>query len=169
MTIKTKGTSYKNAALYAGLPHITLSICSPASCAWLRLGAGCAMLKVCEQQGVGDEYTVDQLYNLSILVTDELKEVRQTFVSKLQKGLARGVPFKCLPLDFMGFYALVGLEADKQIREATRRAVVSDISRRRDFVKGNPQLTTGYTFIQPDTDINTRPSCLCISVTSSCS
>ena len=60
------------------------------------------MLKVCEQQGVGDEYTVDQLYNLSILVTDELKEVRQTFVSKLQKGLARGVPFKCLPLDFMG-------------------------------------------------------------------
>ena len=143
MTIKTKGTSYKNAALYAGLPHITLSICSPASCAWLRLGAGCAMLKVCEQQGVGDEYTVDQLYNLSILVTDELKEVRQTFVSKLQKGLARGVPFKCLPLDFMGFYALVGLEADKQIREATRRAVVSDISRRRDFVKGNPQLTTG--------------------------
>ena len=104
------------------------------------------MLKVCEQQGVGDEYTVDQLYNLSILVTDELKEVRQTFVSKLQKGLARGVPFKCLPLDFMGFYALVGLEADKQIREATRRAVVSDISRRRDFVKGNPQLTTGYLF-----------------------
>ena len=68
--------------------------CSAAACAWLRLGAGCAMLKICEQQGVGDEYTVEQLYNLSILVTDELKEVRQTFLAKLQKGLARGVPIK---------------------------------------------------------------------------
>ena len=100
------------------------------------MGAGCAVLKICEQQGVGDEYTPDHLYNLSILVTDELKEVRQTFVAKLQKGLARGVPIKCLPLDFMGFYALVGgFESDRQIRDATKRAVVSDISRRRDFVK----------------------------------
>jgi len=108
---------------------------SAAACAWLRLGAGCAMLKICEQQGVGDEYTVEQLYNLSILVTDELKEVRQTFLAKLQKGLARGVPIKCLPLDFMGFYALVGLEGDRNIRDVTKRAVAGDIGRRRDFVK----------------------------------
>jgi len=110
---------------------------SAAACAWLRLGAGCAMLKICEQQGVGDEYTVEQLYNLSILVTDELKEVRQTFVAKLQKGLARGVPIKCLPLDFMGFYALVGLEGDRNIRDVTKRAVAGDIGRRRDFVKSS--------------------------------
>ena len=98
------------------------------------------MLKICEQQGVGDEYTVEQLYNLSSLIVDERKEVRQTFVAKLQKGLAKGVPHKCLPLDFMGFYALVGFDTEKSIREMTRRAVVADIARRREFVK-NAQLT----------------------------
>jgi len=126
---------------------------SAAACAWLRLGAGCAMLKICEQQGVGDEYTVEQLYNLSTLVTDEIKQVRQTFIGKLQKGLGRGVPLKCLPLDFMGFYALVGMEGDKQIREMTRRALTSDIARRREFVK-NSQLTgnvnSQLSNVQPD-------------------
>ena len=37
--------------------------------AWLRLAAGCAMLKICEQKGVGDEYTVEQYYTLSQLIS----------------------------------------------------------------------------------------------------
>lgn len=43
--------------------------------AWLRLAAGCAMLKICEQKGVGDEYTVEQYYTLSQLAMDPVKQV----------------------------------------------------------------------------------------------
>ena len=43
--------------------------------AWLRLAAGCAMLKICEQKGVGDEYMVEQYYTLSQLAMDPVKQV----------------------------------------------------------------------------------------------
>lgn len=36
--------------------------------AHLRLAAGAAMLKICEQKGVGDQFTADQFYNLSHLM-----------------------------------------------------------------------------------------------------
>ena len=58
---------------------------STAECSWLRLGASCAMLKICEQKGVGDVYTVEQFYNLSQLVVDDVKQVREMFVTKLHK------------------------------------------------------------------------------------
>ena len=77
--------------------------------AWLRLGAGCAMLKICEQKGVGDQFTANQFYNLSRLAQDEVQQVREKFIFKLHKGLNRGLPSKCLPMDFMGIYALAGL------------------------------------------------------------
>lgn len=59
---------------------------SKAEMSWLRLAAGCAMLKVCEQKGVGDQYTAEQFYNLSQLMTDEVKQVREIFATKLHKG-----------------------------------------------------------------------------------
>ena len=43
------------------------------------------MLKICEQKGVGDVYTVDQFYNLSQLAIDDVKQVRELFISKLHK------------------------------------------------------------------------------------
>ena len=43
------------------------------------------MLKICEQKGVGDVYTVEQFYNLSQLATDDVKQVRELFVTKLHK------------------------------------------------------------------------------------
>ena len=43
------------------------------------------MLKICEQKGVGDVYTVEQFYNLSQLVVDDVKQVREQFVAKLHK------------------------------------------------------------------------------------
>ena len=43
--------------------------------AWLRLSAGCAMLKICEQKGVGDQFTTEQFYNLSKLVNDPVAQV----------------------------------------------------------------------------------------------
>ncbi|CAG9857389.1 unnamed protein product [Phyllotreta striolata] len=102
---------------------------------WLRLAAGCAMLKICEQKGVGDQYTAEQFYNLSQLMTDEVKQVREVFANKLHKGLNRGLPNKCLPLDFMGYYALAGKEPENRLRSTIRNYMIADINRRRDYLK----------------------------------
>lgn len=116
---------------------------SKAEMSWLRLAAGCAMLKVCEQKGVGDQYTAEQFYNLSQLMCDEVKQVREIFAAKLHKGLNKGLPNKCLPLDFMGYYALAGREPDNRLRNTIRNYMIVDINRRRDYVKtltlGNSQ------------------------------
>uniref|UniRef100_A0A1B0D151 Uncharacterized protein n=1 Tax=Phlebotomus papatasi TaxID=29031 RepID=A0A1B0D151_PHLPP len=79
---------------------------SAAEMSWLRLSAGTAMLKICEQKGVGDQFTAEQFYNLSQLMVDPVPEVREAFTKKLHKGLNKGIPHKCLPLDFMGYYVL---------------------------------------------------------------
>lgn len=41
---------------------------SEAEKAWLRLSAGTAMLKICEQKGVGDEYNAEQFLTLATLM-----------------------------------------------------------------------------------------------------
>lgn len=93
---------------------------SQAERSWFRLAAGCAILKICEQTGVGDKYTLDQFYTLASLVTDPVPQVRERILVRLHKGLARGIPYKCLPLDFMGLYVLAGLETDKRVRTMAR-------------------------------------------------
>lgn len=50
-------------------------------------------------------------------------------------GLNKGLPNKCLPLDFMGYYALVGRETDNRLKTTIRNYMVADINRRRDYVK----------------------------------
>ncbi|XP_034943210.1 sister chromatid cohesion protein PDS5 homolog B isoform X1 [Chelonus insularis] len=108
---------------------------SRAEMSWLRLQAGCSMLKICEQKGVGDQFTAEQFYNLSQLMIDEVKEVREAFSSKLHRGLGTGIPNKCLPLDFMGYYALAGKETDKKLKCLLKTYMQTDINRRRDYVK----------------------------------
>lgn len=80
---------------------------NPAERSWLRLGAGCAILKICEQKGVGDIVNVGHFYNLAGLVADPVPEVREKIVAKLHKGF-KTFPYKSLPLDFMGVYVLAG-------------------------------------------------------------
>lgn len=70
-----------------------------------------------------------------ILLQDEVKQVREIFANKLHKGLSRGIPNKCLPLDFMGFYALSGKEEEMRIKNSVRNAMIADINKRRDYVK----------------------------------
>jgi len=122
----------------------------------LRAGAGCAMLKICEQKGVGDQFTTEQFYTLSKLVTDPVPQVREQFLSKLHKGLSKGIPHKCLPLDFMGLYALAGLEADKRLRGLAKQFMLNDISKRRDYMKNlmlgglNEKASAELPHIMPD-------------------
>lgn len=108
---------------------------SPAEMSWLRLSAGKAMLKICEQQGVGDQFTVEQFYMLSQLMLDPVVQVREQFVRKLHKGLYKGMREKCLPIDFMGIYALGGREKSPQLRALIKSYIELDVARRREFVK----------------------------------
>ncbi|MCL4115788.1 UNVERIFIED_CONTAM: hypothetical protein GTU68_048939, partial [Idotea baltica] len=50
-----------------------------AEMSYLRFGAGAAMLKICEQKGVGDQFTSEQFYNLALLMNDECPQVRERF------------------------------------------------------------------------------------------
>jgi len=129
---------------------------NPAEKSWLRLSAGCAMLKICEQKGVGDQFTTEQFYTLSKLVTDPVPQVREQFLIKLHKGLGRGIPHKCLPLDFMGLYALAGLEAEKRLRGLAKQFMINDINKRRDYMKtlmlsgGSEKAAAELPHIMPD-------------------
>ena len=49
--------------------------------------------------------------------------------------MGRAVLQKCLPLDFMGFFALAGLEQDKKIRTMARQYMIFNINKRKDYVK----------------------------------
>ncbi|CAD7088985.1 unnamed protein product [Hermetia illucens] len=108
---------------------------SPAEASWLRLSAGKAMLKICEQKGVGDQFTAEQFYHLSNLMNDAVPEVREIFAKKLHKGLNKGIPHKCLPLDFMGYYALGGRETDRRLAQLLKTYIETDVNRRREYVK----------------------------------
>ncbi|XP_067627164.1 sister chromatid cohesion protein PDS5 homolog B isoform X2 [Eurosta solidaginis] len=114
----------------------------PAEKSWLRLSAACAILKICEQKGVGDQYNAEQYYNLSQVMCDPVPEVREMFARKLHKGLGKGLPNKCLPLDFMGYYALVGHETDKRLCEVIRNYIEIDVNKRRDYLKTIATMTT---------------------------
>ena len=129
---------------------------NPAEKSWLRLAAGCAMLKISEQKGVGDQFTSEQFFNLGKLVMDPVPQVREQFLGKVHKGLSRGIPHKCLPLDFMGMYALAGMEADKRLRSMAKQFMLSDINKRRDHMKsmtmsgGSEKVNSELVHIMPD-------------------
>uniref|UniRef100_A0A1I8NDQ3 Uncharacterized protein n=1 Tax=Musca domestica TaxID=7370 RepID=A0A1I8NDQ3_MUSDO len=106
-----------------------------AESSWFRAAAACAMLKICEQKGVGDQYTAEQYYSLAQLMCDPVPQVREMFARKLHKGLNKGLPSNCLPLDFMGFYALSGHETDKKLLELKRQFLEADVNKRREYLK----------------------------------
>lgn len=64
-----------------------------------------------------------------------MTEVREIFAKKLHKGLNKGIPHKCLPLDFMGFYALGGRESDRRLQKLIRTYIETDVNRRREYLK----------------------------------
>lgn len=103
--------------------------------AWLRLTAGKAMLKIWEQKSVGYQYTKAEFHTLSKLIVDPVMKVRELFVEKLHKGLGKRIPEKCLPLDFMGLYALGGLETDAKLQQKIQKFLEIDINCRREYLK----------------------------------
>ena len=68
-----------------------------------------------------------KFYNFSRLFIDPCPQVRERILIKLHKGLGRGIPNKCLPLDFMGLFALCGLEQEKKIKSMAKQYMIFDI------------------------------------------
>lgn len=64
-----------------------------------------------------------------------MPEVREKFAAKLHQGLSRRIPLKCLPLDFMGYYALAGCEKEVRLKKHVQEYMSSDIQRRREYIK----------------------------------
>jgi sister-chromatid-cohesion protein PDS5 len=56
-------------------------------------------------------------------------------MKKLHKGLYKGIPTKCLPLDFMGFYVLAGRETDRKLMIMLKNNYETDVNHRREYVK----------------------------------
>ena len=69
---------------------------------------------------------------------DDCQQVRERSAMKLHKGLARGIPHKCLPLDFMGFY-----ETEKILKMAVKQYMIADIIKRRDYIKSMTMTSGG--------------------------
>ncbi len=51
--------------------------------------------------------------------------MRKRFVVKLNKGLSKKITDKNLPIDFMGLFALVGLEEDKSLKEIGKQCIIA--------------------------------------------
>ena len=111
---------------------------STAEKSWLRLSAGKAVLKICEQKGVGDQLSAEQFYNLSQIMYDESPEVREAFMKKLHKGLSKGIPDNCLPVDYLGLYALGGRETNKKLLTNLKTYIQDDVVLRRKYIKTFP-------------------------------
>lgn len=100
---------------------------SPAEKSWLRLSAGKAILKICEQSGVGYICTSGQFLVLSSLMYDRTIEVRDLFAKRLHKGLSSRIPQKQLPLGFMAFYALGGCEQDQNLKQLLSSYIKAEV------------------------------------------
>lgn len=64
-----------------------------------------------------------------------MMNVREIFVKNLHKGLGKQIPAKCLPLDYMGFYALGGLETVPKLQKQIQNFIEIDINNRRDYLE----------------------------------
>lgn len=107
---------------------------APMETSWLRFTAATCMLKLCQEKNYVDSITLEQFQVLAFVVRDEVKEVREKFVQKLHKGL---IGLK-LPLEFMGIFAVCGLEEHQELKVQAKQYLVSNITKRREFLKQNP-------------------------------
>ncbi|XP_011300820.1 sister chromatid cohesion protein PDS5 homolog A-like [Fopius arisanus] len=97
---------------------------------WLRLQAGACLLKLAKFERTGDKLKTEHFFRLSGLMIDDVYEVRKRFQEKLGRGLTRKCPRECLPIDFVGFYALAGIEGDETLKEGLRTAMIRHFKKR---------------------------------------
>ncbi|XP_055949613.1 sister chromatid cohesion protein PDS5 homolog A-A-like isoform X2 [Argiope bruennichi] len=118
--ISTKGNLIENTTL--GL--------SEAS--WMRLAAAKCVLKLCREPTYIDCLPPILFINIAYIMCDNCPEVREHFVTKLNKGLY----ILRFPLEFLAILALGGLDPRREFRVRVKQYLVQNITRRKEYIKG---------------------------------
>ncbi|XP_049838199.1 uncharacterized protein LOC126283006 isoform X2 [Schistocerca gregaria] len=94
--------------------NISEDIClSNAESSWLRLTAGCALLKMSTDPAVWKKVSILHMATISSLILDENENVCVQFVRKLCHHLTN----ENFPVDFFAFFSLVGMEKRQHLRD----------------------------------------------------
>ncbi|XP_076468516.1 sister chromatid cohesion protein PDS5 homolog A-like isoform X1 [Babylonia areolata] len=112
----------------------------------LRLQAGCCMLKLAEEPCYADIFTREQFQALALLINDSCYHVRLRFAQKLHKGLL------CLrlPLEYMSIFSLAANDPLKERRTQLKQFLNSNVQKRRDYLKQNPNARSLMSSVLPD-------------------
>jgi sister-chromatid-cohesion protein PDS5 len=101
--------------------------------AWLRLTAGCCMLKLAQDSQYADLITPEQFQTIGALLTDSSTNVKERFAQKLHKGL---ISLK-LPLEYMAVFALGGREPSRELRNLVKQYLQANVNKRREYIKSH--------------------------------
>ncbi|XP_071442799.1 sister chromatid cohesion protein PDS5 homolog B-like [Hetaerina americana] len=97
--------------------------------AWMRLAAGCAVLRVL-RAGSMDMLTRHQFYLLSDLMIDEVAEVAEVFSNKLRTALWCDYPTITMPPELLSLFILI--DVDDSDVEADEKKAIAEL-----FAKGD--------------------------------
>ncbi|XP_025084821.1 sister chromatid cohesion protein PDS5 homolog A-like [Pomacea canaliculata] len=112
----------------------------------LRLQAGCCMMKLAEEPCFGDIITREQFQALALLINDTCYHVRLQFALKLHKGLLS----LRLPLEYMSIFSLAANDPLKERRLQLRQFLATNVQKRRDYLRQNPNARGLTASILPD-------------------
>lgn len=119
---------------------------SPAEKSWLRLTAATCMIKLCQEPSYAEVISLEQFQVLALVINDECYEVRERFSQKLHKALM----LLKLPLDFMAIFSLGGLEKNRELKAQFKQFFLTNVNKRREYLKQNPLTTAKLYHYLPD-------------------
>ncbi|XP_071847616.1 sister chromatid cohesion protein PDS5 homolog A-B-like [Apostichopus japonicus] len=97
----------------------------------LRLAAGCALLKLAQEQAFTEFISLEQFQLIALLINDECFQVREKFAEKLSQGL---IQLK-LPLSYMSIFSLSVKDPVKDSRKKALGYIKQCIAVRRQYLK----------------------------------
>ncbi|KAK7097021.1 sister chromatid cohesion protein PDS5 homolog A-like [Littorina saxatilis] len=112
----------------------------------LRLQAGCCMMKLAEEPCYAEIFTREQFIALALLINDSCYHVRLRFALKLHKGLLS----LRLPLEYMSIFSLGANDPLKERRNQLKQFLNSNIQKRREYLKQNPNARGLMASVLPD-------------------
>lgn len=119
---------------------------SPAELAWLRLMAGCCIMKIAQEQQYAEIITLSQFQTLALLLRDKCDPVRERFAQKLHKGL---ISLK-LPLDYMAMFSLGAAEVNRELKSHLKQYLLANINKRKDYIKQHALTNDKLALYLPD-------------------
>ncbi|VDN07839.1 unnamed protein product [Thelazia callipaeda] len=105
--------------------------CGQNHMAELRLVAGNSMLKLATKPRYAKFFSISDFLSLSTLAYDQVCEIRRRFFAKLNKHLIT----LHLHVEYMGLFALVGLDDDEGFKNKIRVFINANITKRRKYME----------------------------------